>query len=230
MGNVARNEPCPCGRKKDIAALHAKWSPDKLARLPTEEIVSRLNDFGISASKDAFLALVEGRTEAWSIGNQWVEGVKTKPARDDEDFICLSACELWKRYCPDKPSLEMLDDWVAEGYVFTDAHQDDKATDIWSRVWDVVRQRFHRDMTTFEAADPVFKCTQCLGNWLQDFVISAQNAALDDPAYAKVGVRVVREVLDQFTGEDAHAWDIKARIAELKSRRASHSEHQESRA
>jgi hypothetical protein len=161
-------------------------------------------------------------------------------------------------------------------------------------------------MTTFEAADPVFKCTQCLGNWLQDFVISAQNAALDDPAYAKVGVRVVREVLDQFTGEDAHAlvsfrcdlgsllfrsgqagdgeallsavirewprlphgyvtladelsmpkspapdleraqrileeawrlpvedaqaWDIKARIAELKSRQASRSEHQESRA
>jgi len=30
--------------------------------------------------------------------------------------LSLAACELWKRWCPQRPSVEMLDDAMQEGY------------------------------------------------------------------------------------------------------------------
>jgi hypothetical protein len=34
----------------------------------------------------------------------------------DDDFLGIAACELWEHYCPERPSVEMLDDWMQEGY------------------------------------------------------------------------------------------------------------------
>ncbi len=190
--------------KREIAALSEKWSIAKMAHLTTDDIQSRLAALGIDEPRAAFLKHAGGRTSAWSIGSEWVDRLEARPAMHDEDFICLAACELWKRYCPDVPSLEMLDDWVAEGYELVESRQNAKAIGVWLRVWDVVRSRLRPSMTTFEAADAVFKCTQCFNNWIQDFVMAVQNAAIKNRPSAEMGVRVLREVLSQFTDEDTN--------------------------
>lgn len=189
--------------KREIEALRAKWSAAKVAVLSTDDIVSRLTALGVDASRPAFLAHAQGRLSAWSLGAEWAHGIEPRPRGHDEDFICLAACELWKRYRPEVPSLEMLDDWVAEGYDLVELRQDARAVVVWQRVWDVVLARLRPSMTTFDAADAVFKCTQYFLNWIQDFVMAAKNAAIKNQACAETGVRVCREVLSRFTAESA---------------------------
>ncbi len=190
--------------KRDVAALKDKWSIAKVASFETREIVWRLEQLGIDAHQPTFVGLTAGRSSAWSIGKAWVEGMSSPLDQDEDDFICLAACELWKRYCPERPSMEMVDDWVTEGYDLSEAGKEDEAADVWWRAWAHVRSTLQPHMTTLEAADPVFKVSQFFGNWIQDFTMALGNAALHDRKYADMGVQVLGEVLHQFIDEDVN--------------------------
>lgn len=187
--------------KRQRARLQDRWSSGKVARLTTEEIVNNLNALGIDASERGFLPLTTGRCSAWSIGEYWLERVTVPYAPDDEDFICFAACELWKRYYPGWPSNEMIDDWITEGYGQDDSGEDQQSCDLWIQAWNAIRPRFTPQMTDFSSADSVFRISQFFGNWIQDFVMALIDAAREDPRYAEIGVRVAREVLDQFVDE-----------------------------
>jgi len=186
----------------DIARLKDKWNIDKVARLETDDIIDRLRVLGIDASCSAYLPLIKNRTSAWSIGEVWATETERPLKMNDEDLICLAACELWKRYCPEGPSDEMVDDWVAEGYDYLEAREEETAIHTWLRVWEHVRTRLEPEMNTFCLVDPIFKITQFFGNWIQDFEMAIANAAHNDSKYAKMGIRIIREVLDHFDGEN----------------------------
>ena len=188
--------------KREIAAMNERWSMAKVACLHTDDILSRLKALGIDTSRPAFLRRAAGRFSAWDIGSEWVDGLPAQIEGQDDDFICFAACELWKRFRPEIPSLEMLDDWVSEGYDLVESHQDTQAVGVWRRVWEVVRVRLRPSMTTFGAADAIFLCTQNFGNWIQDFSIAIQNAARGNPSCAETGVRVLRDALTLFPDED----------------------------
>jgi SEC-C motif len=188
--------------KHDIAALKDKWSLAKVALLETDEIVSRLKKLGIDGSHASFAMLTSGSNSAWSIGNIWIDGLSAQLGAGEEDFICLSACELWKRYCPGRPSMEMLDDWVTEGYELLESRKHVEAVEIWLRVWQYVRPRIEPHMTTFDAANAVFHISQFFGNWIQDFTMETRNAAIREPKCAEMGIRVIHELLGQFVDED----------------------------
>jgi len=188
--------------KREAAALKAKAPIHKAARLETAEIVGRLERLGIDGHQAAFVALTDGRISAWSIGNVWIDNLSAPPRKGDEDFICLAACELWKRYCPERPSMEMVDDWVTEGYDLSQARKETEAAEVWLRAWDHVRPRIEPHMTSFEDADEVFEVTQLFRPWIQDVAMSLGNAAIRDPKYADIGMRVIGEVLGQFVNED----------------------------
>ena len=186
---------------REVAALMDKWPIAKVAQLDTDEIVSRLGKLGIDGHQATFVELTGGRTSAWSIGKTWMESLSVPSGKGDLDFICLAACELWKRYCPERPSMEMLDDWVTEGYDLSQARKHVEAVEIWLRVWEHVRPRIEPHMTTFDAADAVFQVSQFFGNWIQDFTMDIRNAVIDDQKYAEIGIRVIHEVLSQFVDE-----------------------------
>lgn len=185
----------------DRAALKARWSIKKLANMETREVIERLARLGIDGSATAFRPLTSGRTSAWTIGSDWLRQIP--PNRENDDFVCLAACELWKRHCPDMPSLEMLDDWVAEGYDLAEDGKQAEAVNVWFRVWDVVRPRLTPSMSTFDAVEDRFMVTQFFGNWIQDFVMAVYDAANHDAARALQGAALIRQVLAQFTQEDA---------------------------
>ena len=187
--------------KRQVAALKDRWSSAKVARLETAEILSRLEKLGIDGHQAVFVVLTGGRTSAWSIGKTWMNGLSVPPNGADDDFICLAACELWKRYCPERPSMEMLDDWVTEGYDLSQARRNVEAVEIWLRVWEHVRPRIEPHMTTFDAADAVFQVSQFFGNWIQDFTMEIRNAGISDQKYTEIGIRVIHEVLGQFVDE-----------------------------
>ena len=78
--------------------MRKKWTPGKVRAMETDAIVTRLRELGIDGGCAGFMPLSEGHTAAWSIGERWLAGLQRPPDMLDEDFVCLAACELWKRY------------------------------------------------------------------------------------------------------------------------------------
>jgi len=181
------------------------WTPGRMAALETKDIVERLSRFGIDGQAENLRGLAAGQTSAWSIACVWyaeIDARNVRLSRYDEDFVGLAACELWERYLPDRPSFEMLDDWMQEGYRLADAHRHGAACDRWQQVWEVIEQRLQPEMRSCDDAAVVFDGTECLFNWIQDFAIELQNAARLDPEYARAGVRLCEHVLSQFVDEN----------------------------
>jgi hypothetical protein len=178
------------------------WTPRKLAALDTPAILARLHKLDVDGSPEAYLSLAEGRSSAWGISDQWRETINRPLSRYADDFLGLAACELWKRYCPEHPSIEMLDDAMQEGYRLSMQGEGARACDCWWKVWQSIRSRLHPKMCTTKSAAVVFDGTQCLFDWVQDFALELHNAAVVERRYGETGVRLCQEVLAQFRDED----------------------------
>jgi len=199
--------------KQELQRLLERWTISKIAALTTEEICSRLLQLGIDPSKEAFLSLSVDTFSAWDIGNKWMRLMDRSQGDIHDDFVCLSACELWKRYIPERPSMEMLDDWMQEGYNYFKDHPPNRTVELWTRVWDTLRPRFTPRMRKCNDTISVFNGTQCLFNWHSDFCMALDNAAVKDPAYAALGIRYCREFLAQFPDEcDLHLKNTREHI------------------
>ena len=194
-------------RMKQMDPVEASrfWTTSKVAALATAEIVSRLGELGVDASQGAFIPLTADTTSAWELSDVWrdeLRGVRGGDLpRHDDDFLGLAACELWKRYSPERPSKEMLDDWMQEGYQLWMERRLQLACDRWQQVWEVIRERMTPQMRTCEDAEVVFHGTQSIFNWLQDFQLELANAAQRDKRYAFAGVSLCEEVLARFPDE-----------------------------
>jgi len=184
--------------------MEAIWTPKRAAALSLTEILNRLGEYGVHVSRAEFLTSVEGRINAWDISYLWRRRIRRGLGPHDTDFLGLAACELWKRWCPETPSIEMIDDWMQEGYRMASPAEVGRKCDLWIRVWDTLRGRFTRDMRVLDDTEAVFSGTQSLFNWVQDLSVEILNAALGDPRYALLGIRFMREFLDQFPDEHAH--------------------------
>ena len=178
------------------------WTPQKVAALSTETILAKLRALDIDASREAYLTLAGNRTSAWTISDRWRADITKPLSRYDQDFLGLAACELWKRYCPEHPSIEMLDDQMQEGYRLASERQRAKACETWWEVWQTIRSRLRPEMNTTKRVAPVFTGGQFLFNWVQDFALELSNAALKERRYAAIGIQLCKEVLAHFPGED----------------------------
>jgi hypothetical protein len=163
------------------ALLQSKWSPKKLKALSTEDIIKRLHANGIAISEEEYRRQSVGFLSAWDIGEQWLAKSKRRRSSDDTDFINLAACELWRRFCPEKVSLEMVDDWMQEGYSLQ--RDSERACEIWDNVWQYFKTRFTPKMRRTDDVDQIFGGLQCFSNWVQDFETELLNAARRNKFY-----------------------------------------------
>jgi hypothetical protein len=178
------------------------WTISKVAAKSTAEIEAQLRAYGVRHSRELFLSLAESTHSAWEIADFWCDNNRIKCKGREEDFLGLAACELWKRWLPKRPSVEMLDDWMQEGYGLVEEHKCREACDCWWRVWRTLYNRFSPKMRRMEDTFNLFAGIQSLHNWCQDFEMELHNAALKDPEYDRRRIQYCREWIDQFTEEN----------------------------
>ena len=203
------------GSAEEIARLKQFWTPRKIAAEGTAEIEARLLQYGVPYTRDALRQLISGQESAWKAAAPWIDSLKT-PDRLALDFVGLAVGELWKRLYPNPPSLEMLDDWMQEGYQFSEQRKPEEACAVWRQFWDAIRVRFTPDMrTAHEAGERVFSSmTQYLSNWVNDFQMECHNGSLQSQKCLEIGVQFFRQFLDCFP-EDPNALSFRAELATL---------------
>ena len=187
--------------RREHGKLRELWTSSKLAAMSTEQIERRLRDLGIRLSRERFLTQARNHTSAWELSRAWLGRVPSLLSSSNDDFLGVAACELWKRYCPDHPSVEMLNDWMQEGYHHFVELRPLRACDKWLELWQVLLERLTPEMRSTDDAEKLINGTQCIFNWIQDFTDTLHNAALDDLSYAEKGIEFFRQALAAFPDE-----------------------------
>lgn len=191
-------EPGLRRRVKELA--QASWSLEKVAAMETDDLEARLRSYGVIYSRERFLHLSEGLSSAWQLSEIWRTQDPVTCRGMDEDFLGFAACELWKRLLPERPSMEMIDDWLEEGYNVL-LEDECQACDFWWKAWRALQPRFLPTMRTMLETSDVFQGTYLLYNWCQEFENWLLNAALHDRRFAAIGEQFCREWLAQFSGK-----------------------------
>jgi len=186
------------------ASFANRWSPRKMAALSTESIEEGLLSRGIEYSRPAFVGAAHGYVSAWDAAHCWDKGGSEGAAWSD-GFVGLAACELWRRFCPSRPSLEMIDDWMSDGYQQLEGRRSLAALELWMQAWTGLRPLVQPQTRNLMDADrSMFQGrTQMLSNWVRDFCLEAVNGALQEPLCAPLGIRFIEEMLATFPEESS---------------------------
>lgn len=84
-----------------------RWDPDDIATLSTEDIVRKLNEYGIQTDQATFTKQSKKVGSAEMFADRYWYPDNTAPDLD-QDFIWMAAEELWQRWTPDQPSIHKL--------------------------------------------------------------------------------------------------------------------------
>jgi hypothetical protein len=182
--------------------LRERWTMKKVAAMTTEAIEEQLAAFGVKHTRERLVKLASGRNSAWTISEVWLDDDSVKCTEKEEDFLGLAACELWKRLVPDRPSMEMLDDWMQEGYELVEQGRTAEACNTWWKVWSALLPRFTPEMRAMNAAGAAFSGYQSVFNWSQDFQMHLGNAARQDVHFAAMGRQYCTEWIARFPDEN----------------------------
>ncbi len=187
---------------EDRAQLLRSWRISTLAAMPTGDIEARVSSWKIPYSQLQFIQLTQSRQSAWEIGTEWSQSVHGINAAD-KDFLGLAACELWRRLCPERPSLEMVDDWMCEGYALVGLKKRTDALGAWWKVWEALRRQITPETRSLdEADDRLFPhMSQRLSNWAMDFCMEAINGSLADPRCGELGIQFIKDLLNALPAE-----------------------------
>src|SRR5690606_33377594 len=115
-----------------------------------------------------------------------------------EQFLGLCACELWRRWCPEPPSLEMIDDLFQQGYShLRRLGEETVACVLLLEAWEQLCLRLPDDIDDLRRARNT-GFLQDLDNCLLDTLELAHNAALRHVEIAKRGLACCQQVRKRF--------------------------------
>ncbi len=176
---------------------------DKVRALSTDAILEWLAGFGVATSASEFVDQARAEHAASAIAKAWRERFPVSARGVDDEFIGSAARVLWERLLPERPSFEMLDERMQDGYVALWSNHDVvRACDRWLEVWEGFKLHLAPEMTRVRDVDAVFHGTEYFINWCQEFEGELANAGVHDPRYWRARVQYVDEFLAQFTAED----------------------------
>lgn len=189
--------------RQERAGLVRLWRASTVSAMATNEIEKRITQLGVPYDPARFAELTRSHESAWKIAEDWGAGSKAL-SQADRDFLGLAACELWRRRSPERPSLEMIDDWVCEGYAYSARKNSAAALAAWWKAWETLQLRLTPEMNDMQeaGADLFPYMSQCLSNWSVDFRLEALNGGFKERQCGEIGIRFIHEMLAQLPAED----------------------------
>ncbi|MCI0393155.1 MAG: SEC-C domain-containing protein [Acidobacteria bacterium] len=169
------------------------------------ELLAKLRSFGIELDRSSLEGLCNESLSAQEIAKPLIAKCAFKTTREEMEgdwiWICVEA--LWRRWFPDEPSFEMLDDKMEEGYEFKNSGQAEAACRVWLEAWDDAIKLFDKaGFKTIREFDDRFRGTYFLFNWVQSLEMQLWNAGLRDRRFLARRIEVCEERLRRFNAED----------------------------
>jgi len=200
MERIYENEVLPDTKLRKQAGerplrAHAK-------RLTDGELLAKLHSFGVEIDREWLERKCERALSAQEIADPLMDQSGSRGLENDWIWICVAT--LWRRWFPEQPSFEELDDKMQAGYELLKPSGAVAACRIWLEAWnDVLRLLDKAGIESIEEFDERFRGTQSLFNWIQDLEGELWNAGLDDRQFLSARITLCEEGLRRFPSDDA---------------------------
>lgn len=187
-------------------AHRAHWQETiaTIEQLDESALVNFLARLKVNASTSAFMRRAKKHTSAFALSETWRKNITSTFGQGDDAFFRLSICKLWQLRLPNRPSIEMIDDWMQEGYTLWMTGYRARGCDRWAETWRAILPLLKPEMRNTGAADKLLRGTQHIHDWLQDFLLELQNAAMVQSRFADTGIDIINQLLQQFPDESHH--------------------------
>ncbi|HEY9788183.1 MAG TPA: SEC-C metal-binding domain-containing protein [Candidatus Obscuribacterales bacterium] len=204
MDKVMQNLKSNPELRKHIASFAEHPTPSDVGKLTDDELIEKLRSFDLEIDRTKLEELTK---DIYSINDILRELVKED--NDEKMFwTFFGLVELWRRWLPDKPSFDLIDAGMQEGYSFLEKHDERSASKVWLATWkQVARFLDATGMNSVEAFDEKFPGMQSLSNWLQDIEACLWNAGMDDPQLMKERILFCEELLRRFPTRERLDWE-----------------------
>jgi hypothetical protein len=157
-------------------------------KLSDEDLLGKLQSMSLSFDRESLARYRSESASAEEIFEHLSPQVELPATRNpmERDWLWLSLAVLWERWCPEEPSMEMLDDQIHEGYGLLERGNLSGAVTTWLTAWESyvrIAERFQ--LTPIDAFDKRFRGTQSIYNWVQDLEMELWNAGLVTPLVSR---------------------------------------------
>lgn len=173
------------------------WTPRKVQALTEEEILAELERIGFPLDRDKFEATTHDVDFGWDLSEKLRPSSLWLSAKDD-DFPGLAAVELWKRWFPDRPCIEAIDDWIHDGYETQNEHE---RLDHWLKAWGEIKKRIPQNVTTVAGVNQVLHSPIELKEWLAELQILLHDMVINKECNPDIGIQVSNDMLRLFPAE-----------------------------
>jgi len=137
-------------------------------RLTDGELLAKLRSFGVEIDRAWLEQKCEQALSAQEVAGPLMDQSRSRGQESDWIWICVAT--LWRRWFPEQPSFEDLDDKMQAGYEMLKSSGAVAACRIWLEAWkDVQRLLDKAGIESIEEFDDRFRGTQSLFNWIQDW-------------------------------------------------------------
>jgi len=183
-----------------------------------EELLARLRSLGIELDRPALERLCDEALSAEEIirplNAKCVFNGTSEELECDWIWICVDA--LWRRWFPDNPSFEMLDDKIEEGYELKESGQVVAACRVWLEAWDDAMKIVDKgEFKTIDDFDDEFNGTHELCVLAEDLETGLWNAGREDGRFFVRRIEICEEALKRFEmGNDPALPNLRRALAE----------------
>jgi hypothetical protein len=165
------------------------------------ELLAKLRSFGIEMNRTWLERESARALSAQEIAGPLMDQSSSRGQESDWIWICVAA--LWRRWFPEQPGFEELDEKIQAGYELLESSGAVAACRVWLRAWkDVFRLLDKAGIESIEEFDERFRGTQSLFNWIQDLEGELWNAGLDDRQFLSGRMVLCEQGLRRFPSAD----------------------------
>jgi tetratricopeptide (TPR) repeat protein len=199
MERIYEREVLPDARLRKRAGVRPLR--DHAKHLTDAELLAKLHSLDIDIDQAWLEQRCERAVSAEEIAGPLIDQSRSHSQESDWIWICMAT--LWRRWFPEQPSFEELDDKMQAGYKLLNSGGAVDACRIWLEAWSNVLCLLDKaGIESIEAFDERFRGTQSLFNWIQDLESELWNAGLEDRQFLSARVALCEEGLRRFPSAD----------------------------
>lgn len=170
------------------------WTISRVRTMDTAALQAMLARFDVNVDQNALVKAAEEQLSAWDLSLDWPPDTGA-----DAEFLGLVACELWRRWVPEIPSLEMIDERMQDGYELLESGDARGACTIWLAVWRLLLDTLPEERSVKALSDAFYTGLNTVRNWVGDVSIELCNLVRKEPELgrrARAVYQIAAERLD----------------------------------
>ena len=188
-----------------IPVSDSMWSLRSVAKMDTQEIIEKLESMHIHFDKEQFKKQAESYVSSEKLADDFYYTQDYEP-EEEEDFIWMAISELWKRFLPEKPTIEAIDEAIIDGYNEVENEAFEKALEKWNAAWDMLDQVFPLDITSTDQIMEMGDFCYQFSDWLVDFANINIDIGQKTTSAVTTRINTVEKIFSRFPDVDEYTY------------------------